>query len=83
VLGEGNGGGKELKVDYKGFEISVERERSLGGWDSTYYSVMEKETGYFLKDSFSDSTDTVREWIKDLKKVVDRYIENPEEWEED
>jgi deoxyribodipyrimidine photolyase len=44
---------------------------------------MEKETGYFLKDSFSDSTDTVREWIKDLKKVVDRYIENPEEWEED
>ena len=24
----------------------------------------------------------VREWIKDLKKVVDNYIENPEEWED-
>ncbi len=72
-----------MKVNYKGFEINVERERSMGGWDSTYYYVMEKETGYFLKDSFSESTDTVREWIKDLKRVVDAYIENPEEWEED
>lgn len=71
-----------MKVNYKGFEINVEREKALGGWDSTYYQVMEIETGFFLVDSFSDSTDTIREWVKDLKKVVDGYLENPEEWED-
>jgi hypothetical protein len=69
-----------MKVDYKGFEINVEREKSLGGWDSTYYYVMEKKTGFFLMDSFSDSTDTVREWIKDLKANVDDYLLHPENW---
>lgn len=72
-----------MKVDYKGFEINVEREKALGGWDSTYYYAMEKETGFMLVDSFSDSTDTVREWIKDLKRNVDDYLENPEQWEEE
>ncbi|WP_137743315.1 hypothetical protein [Robertmurraya siralis] len=71
-----------MKVDYKGFEINVEREKALGGWDSTYYTVMEKKNGFFLVDSFSDSNDTVREWIKDLKKRVDEYLENLEEWED-
>lgn len=72
-----------MKVDYKGFEINVEREKALGGWDTTYYTVMEKETGYFLIDDFSEATDPIREYVKDLKKRVDEYLENPEEWEDE
>lgn len=34
-----------MKINYKGFEINVEREKSLGGWDATYYYVMEKDSG--------------------------------------
>lgn len=71
-----------MKTKYKGFEINVEREKSLGGWDSTYYYVMNEESGLMIIDSFSDSTDTVREWIKDLKRIVDDYLEDPDKWEE-
>lgn len=70
-----------MKTIYKGFEINVEREKSLGGWDALYYYVMDLKTGYMLIDSFSDSDDTVREQIKYLKEVVDRYLENPKDWE--
>lgn len=70
-----------MKVNYKGFEINVKREKSLGGWNMLYYYVMEKDSGFMLIDNFSDSDETVRDQIKYLKEVVDRYLENPEDWE--
>jgi hypothetical protein len=36
--------------------------------------------GLEIDSGFSTSEDTVREYIKDLKKVVDDYIENPDEY---
>lgn len=69
-----------MKVNYKGFEINVKREKSLGGWNMLYYYVMKKDSGFMLIDNFSDSDETVRDQIKYLKEAVDRYLENPENW---
>lgn len=72
-----------MKVNYKGFEITAEREKALGGWDSTYFTVVRKSDDWFMIDSFTEATDPIKEIINDLKASVDEYLENPEEWEED
>lgn len=62
--------------------MEVTREKSLGGWDTLYYSVY-TPTGYELLSSFEDSEEKIRDKLEQLKEVVDRYIENPSEFEED
>lgn len=71
-----------MKVTYKGFEIDVSREKSLGGWSQLYYSVF-TPTGYELVCGFEDSDEKVKDKIEDLKETVDDYIKNPENYDED
>lgn len=70
-----------MKVMYKGCEIEVTKEKCLGGWRMTYYSVF--DDGFEVTSGFSESNDTVREWIKDMKEVVDDYRAHPEDYEGD
>lgn len=72
----------KIKTNYKGHVLEVTREKSLGGWDTLYYSVY-TPTGYELLSSFEDSEEKIRDKLEQLKEVVDRYIENPSEFEED
>lgn len=66
--------GDYVKAIYKGFEINVERSGIL------YFTVMELDTHWPLVDSFEDSSETIREKIKQLKEVVDDYLENPSDY---
>ncbi|MMZ65413.1 hypothetical protein D1872_278180 [compost metagenome] len=71
-----------MKVNYKGFEIDAHREKCLGGWDMLYFSIF-TPTGYELLSSFEDSEEKVRDKIKQLKKVVEDYLVNPQNYDDD
>jgi hypothetical protein len=66
-----------MKVNYRGFEIEAERKKSLGGWDNIYYTMIQNDSGWYLADGFSESEDKIRDFITDLKLLVDDYYENP------
>lgn len=72
-----------MKINYKGFEINVTREKSLGGWDNIYYYIMRIDDGWFLEDSFSTGEDDLREFAYGLKDIVDDYLENPSDYEDE
>lgn len=71
-----------MKSHYKGFELEAHREKCLGGWSMLYYSAVRESDGWEIISSFMDSSDTVREIIKDLKQSIDDYLLHPEDWEE-
>lgn len=72
-----------MKLIYKGFEIEVEREKCLAGYSMLYFTVMELDTLWFLVDSFEDSSETIREKIKQMKEIVDDYLKNPKDYLEE
>lgn len=63
---------------YKGFEITVEREKCLAGYDLIYYSVFKDH--YEVASGFYDGFNLkVRDVLRDIK---DHIIDNPEILEE-
>jgi hypothetical protein len=73
---------KELKVDHRGYEIEVKREKSMAGWSMLYYSIVRKHDGYVPVDSFCDSDDTVPTMVKQLKNRIDSELEDDDPWGE-
>lgn len=67
-----------MKTTYKGCEIEVTRDKCLGGENMLFFSIF--DDGFEVTSGFSESNDTVRNFINDLKEVVDNYRENPEEY---
>lgn len=63
-----------MKIVYKGCEIEVTRDKY-----TLFFSVF--DDGFEVTSGFSEASDTVRDFMNDLKKVVDDYRENPEEYE--
>lgn len=72
-----------MKIKYKDFQIEATRERALGGWDNIYYSIMRISDGWFLEDNFSTGEDDLKDFVNDLKNVVDDYILHPEDYEDE
>jgi hypothetical protein len=68
-----------MKINYKNFEIDVHRDKCLAGYNLVYYSVFRNSDGWELTSGFYDTADTVRDIIKDMKSLVDDYVENGEE----
>jgi hypothetical protein len=68
-----------VKVNYRGFEIDVHRDKCLAGYNLAYYSAFRISDGWELTSGFYDTADTVRDIIKDMKGLVDDYIEDGEE----
>ena len=54
-----------MKTTYKGCEIEVFRDQCLGGWEMLFFSVF--DGNYEVTSGFSESSETVREFIKGLK----------------
>jgi hypothetical protein len=71
-----------MKFDYKGFEIDVERRKSVAGDTLLYYSAFRKGDLYELESGFSE-TGEVDEWADNLKNMVDDYLENPQNYDEE
>lgn len=72
-----------MKTTYKSCEIEVTREKCLGGWEQVNFSVFDTlDNGYEVASGYSDSEDTVRSFIKDMKHLVDDYRDNPKDFHE-
>ncbi|WP_326400751.1 hypothetical protein [Paenibacillus ottowii] len=71
-----------MKVDYKGFKLEATREKSLGGWDTLYYTIY-TPSGFELVSSFEDSEETVKDKIQQLKDIVEDCLINPQDYEDD
>jgi hypothetical protein len=68
-----------MKTTYKGCEIEATRDKCLGGEDMLFFSIF--DDGFEVTSGFSETSDTIRDFVNGLKKVVDYYRENPEEYE--
>jgi hypothetical protein len=71
-----------MKVNYKGFKLEATREKSLGGWSTLYYTVY-TPTGFELVSNFEDSEETVKDKIQQLKGIVEDYLINPHNYDDD
>jgi hypothetical protein len=68
-----------MKCKYRGFEIDVTRDESLGGDEFLYFSIFRISDGYEIESSFSSGSEKVREFIDYMKKRIDKtLIENPD-----
>jgi hypothetical protein len=64
-----------MKEDYRGYEIEVTREESLGGWDNTYFNAYRISDGLEVICNFSEGEDTLEDWMGWMKDRVDQFIE--------
>jgi hypothetical protein len=72
-----------MKLEYKGFDIDVYKDSSVGGDDLLYYSAFRKSDLWELTSGSVADSNSVREWVNDMKKLVDEYLESPEDYEDD
>lgn len=66
-----------MEIVYKGFDICVSREKCLAGYKLLYFSVFRKSDGYELISSYTEGSDTVREYIGYMKDRVDGFLDDP------
>ena len=63
-----------MKTTYRDCEIEVIREDGV-----LFFNVF--DDGFEVTSGFSESSETIREFIKGLKEVVDDYRVHPEDYE--
>jgi hypothetical protein len=71
-----------MKASYRGYDIDVHRERSMGGDVLLYYSIFRQSDGYEATSGFSTGNDTVRDFIGMMKERVDNELAEDDPWEE-
>lgn len=71
-----------MKCVYKGHEITVTRERSMAGYSMLYYGVFRQSDGYECTSGFSDSSETVKEFMEIMKERVDAELAEDDPWGE-
>lgn len=71
-----------MKTIYKGHEITVTRERSMGGWTQLYYGVFRVSDGYECTSGFCDTSDSTRTFTRILKDRVDAELACADPWNE-
>ncbi|NVJ48122.1 MAG: hypothetical protein HWE07_13385 [Cytophagia bacterium] len=72
-----------MKVECKGFDIEVTRERSCGGWSQLYFSIFRKSDGFECLSSFEDSQEKVSDKVKELKECIDNELKLSNPWNEE
>ena len=67
--------GYNMKTYYRNFELEAHREKCMAGYSLLYFTICDQ---YDLEWNcgFQDSSEHVREIIKDLKQWVDEFYEN-------
>lgn len=63
-----------MKVNYRGCDIEVTRERSMGGDMLLYYSIFRTKDGYEVTSGFWYGSDKIRDYIRYMKERVDEEI---------
>lgn len=66
--------GKDMIVNYKGYEIDCRREESMGAGEHLYYGVFRISDGLLVIGSFTTGNDSERDFIGFMKERVDEFI---------
>lgn len=67
---------------YKGHEITVTRERSMGGWSQLYWGIFRVSDGYECASSFCDTSDSTCTFTRILKDRIDSELASADPWDE-
>lgn len=68
-----------MTINYRGFDIQVVREKCMAGYPLLYFSVYRKSDGWEFICSFTEGSDTVRDYIRYMKERVDGLLKDPSE----
>lgn len=71
-----------MRQNYRGHEIDVRRERSLGGDVLLYYTIVRVSDQYVPVESFTTGSDTVRDYVRYMKKRIDAELASDDPWGE-
>ena len=71
-----------MKVVYRGYEIDVRRERSVGGEKLLYFTIIRLSDGYICEASYSTGSDSVRQMVKCMKELIDAELLEHDPWME-
>lgn len=71
-----------MKRNYRGHEITVFRDQSLGGDVYLYYTIIRLSDGYICVDNFTSGAETVREFMGHMKERVDNELQEDDPWGE-
>lgn len=71
-----------MKTLYRGYEITVTREECLGGWSMLYWHIVRQSDGWFAEDTFTDTDESVAEFMCQLKQRVDNELAEDDPWME-
>jgi hypothetical protein len=71
-----------VKEVYRGHEIKVTRERSMGGDDLLYYSIFRESDGYECSSGFTYDDSPVRTYLQYMKERVDAELAEDDPWME-
>lgn len=68
-----------MKALYRGFEIDVHKEKCLGGWQMTYYSVFTAD-GFEVTSGCSEDETNLHTQMKGWKRYVDDLLVSPHDY---
>jgi hypothetical protein len=71
-----------MKTAYKGHEITVTREKCMGGWSQLFYGVFRISDGHECASGFSSGSETPREFTTILKERIDAELADADPWGE-
>lgn len=71
-----------VTTTYKGFEIDVSREPSLGGDELLYYSIFRESDGWEMESNFTSGSENPFILVEALKGHVDDFIQNPKDYDD-
>lgn len=63
-----------MKIEYKGFVLVANREKTRTGIYRTFYSAQQKETRMILSEDNGDIS--IQDAMEDLKEDVDGYLKS-------
>jgi hypothetical protein len=69
-----------MRMRYRGHDIEVKREKSMAGWSMIFYSIFRAADGYECTSGFSETTDTVRDYVDHMKARVDAELAEADPW---
>lgn len=72
----------ELKEVYRGHEITVTREPSMGGADMIYTTIYRVEDLFECVCDFQEGDEELSEVLQDLKNLVDEELPKQDPWDE-
>lgn len=71
-----------MKVAYRGYDISVTREKAMNGDVLLYFSIFRQSDGYEALTDYEDSAETVRDKVAQLKERIDNEHKEADPWGE-